>query len=132
MNDSESWARRALEHGRVLSSSIGARGAASDGERRAAGYVRNELRQLGLPTARLEPLRGAVSTWMPWSIAFSLALWGVFAGLLLDQVGGLVARLRPDAHPNIFKQILEQFNDLREYERHYIRKENLLFSYLER
>lgn len=51
---------------------------------------------------------------------------------VMSQLGGLVARLRPDAHPNILKQVLEQFNELREYERHYLRKENLLFSYLER
>ena len=53
-------------------------------------------------------------------------------GQIVDQVGGLITRLRPDAHPNILKQVLEQFNELRDYERHYIRKENLLFSYLER
>ena len=51
---------------------------------------------------------------------------------MLSQLEGLVARLRPDGHPNILKQVLEQFNEIREYERHYIRKENLLFSYLER
>jgi hypothetical protein len=91
MNEPEHWAKRALAHGRVLSRSIGLRGATGDGEQRAAGYVRNELQQLGLRAARLEPFRGSVSIWMPWSIAFSLALWGVFAGLFLGWLGSLVA-----------------------------------------
>jgi hypothetical protein len=91
MNQAERWAKRARKHVRALSQGIGPRGATSDGERRAAEYVRDELGRLGLRDVRLESFRGAVSTWMPWSIAFSIAAWGVFIGLLFDLVGGLVA-----------------------------------------
>jgi uncharacterized protein len=69
---------------------------------------------------------------LPGHPIYTLQSENQVVGQYLDQVGGLIARLRPDSHPNILKQILEQFNELREYDRHYLRKENLLFSYLER
>jgi hypothetical protein len=90
MSEADRWAKRALVHARVLSRGIGPRGATSDEERRAAGYVRNELRQLGLRTARIESFYGAVSTWMPWAIAFSMALWGMLVGLFFYWIGAIV------------------------------------------
>jgi hypothetical protein len=89
MSEADRWAKRALAHARVLSRGIGPRGATSDGERRAAGYVRNELKQLGLRNTRIESFHGAVSTWMPWAIAFSLALWGMLAGLFFHWPGAI-------------------------------------------
>jgi hypothetical protein len=93
MNDADRWAKRALTHVHALSQEIGPRGATSDGERRAAAYVRDELQQLGLRDARLEPLRGAVSAWLPFATAFSVATWGMLVGLLFGRVGGIIAAL---------------------------------------
>jgi hypothetical protein len=87
------WARRALKHARVLSKGIGARAATSPAEGHAAEYVRDEMRNLGLTNVQLEPFRGAVSAWLPWSVAFSIAAWAMLIGLLFGSVGGLVAAL---------------------------------------
>jgi len=76
---------------RVLAREIGARGATGDGERRAAEYVREQLHRLGLSGVRLQPFQGATSGWMPWSIAFSLAAWGMLVGLLFDLAGAIIA-----------------------------------------
>jgi hypothetical protein len=91
MKPADRWAKRALGHVRVLAREIGARGATGDGERRAAEYVREQLHRLGLSGVRLQPFQGATSGWMPWSIAFSLAAWGMLIGLLFGRVGGAVA-----------------------------------------
>lgn len=91
MNDTDRWTKRALEHVRVLSKGIGPRGATDEAERRAAEYAHDELQRLGCSEVRLESFRGAVSTWMPWSIAFSLAIWGMLAGLLFGLPGGIIA-----------------------------------------
>ncbi len=91
MDQADRWARRALEHIRVLSKSIGARAATTEGERRAAAYVRDELQRLGMSRVRLEPFLGAVSAWLPWSVAFSIAAWGMLIGLLFRLVGGIIA-----------------------------------------
>jgi hypothetical protein len=91
MNPTDRWTERALKHVRVLSEEIGARGATGDGERRAAEYVRDTLRRLGLSQVQLQPFQGAVLGCMPWSIAFSLATWGMLIGLLFGRVGGGLA-----------------------------------------
>jgi hypothetical protein len=91
MKPVDHWSKRALGHVRVLAREIGARGATGDGERRAAEYVRDQLHRLGLSGVRFQPFQGATSGWMPWSIAFSLAAWGMLIGLLFGRVGGAVA-----------------------------------------
>lgn len=91
MNPTDRWAERALKHVRVLSEEIGARGATGDGERRAAEYVHDALTGLGLSQVQLQPFQGAVLGCMPWSIAFSLATWGMLIGLLFGRVGGGLA-----------------------------------------
>lgn len=91
MKSADHWAKRALRHVRVLSTSIGARPATSDAERRAAEYVCDQLQSLGLPQVRMESFQGATSVSLPWSIAFSLAAWGMLVGLLLGLVGGIIA-----------------------------------------
>lgn len=93
MSEANRWAKRALAHVRVLSRGIGPRGATSDEERRAAEYVRDELRQMGLQQARLEPFRGVVSAWLSWAVAFSLALWGALVGLLFARLMGEIIAL---------------------------------------
>lgn len=94
MNSTEErWAGRALKHARVLSKGIGARGATSAEEGRAAEYVRDELLGLGLSNVRLEPFQGAASAWLPWSAGFSIAVWAVLIGLLFGPIGGVIAAL---------------------------------------
>jgi hypothetical protein len=90
-HSSDQWAARALKHARVLAESIGPRGATSDGERRAAEYVRDELKRIGAAQADLELFQGAVSAWLPWAITFSLAAWAMFIGLVFGFAGGIVA-----------------------------------------
>jgi hypothetical protein len=75
----------------VLSKSIGGRHATSSEERRAAEYTQSELKNMRLSQADLISFRGAVFAWMPWSVALSLAAWGMLIGLLLGRVGALVA-----------------------------------------
>jgi hypothetical protein len=91
MNGSEQWAKRALQHARVLSKGIGPRGATSDEEQESAEYVRDELQGLGLSDVWLVPFQGAISGWLPWAVAFSLAAWGMLIGLLFGLVGGIIA-----------------------------------------
>jgi hypothetical protein len=91
MNDSDHWAKRALKHARVLSQNIGARGATSKAEGRAAAYVHHQLEQLGIKDAKLERFEGATSGWMPWALIFSLSSWGMLIGLVFGLVGGLIA-----------------------------------------
>lgn len=91
MDRADFWAKRARQHAEVLARRIGPRHATSDGEKRAAQYVRDELQRLGLLEARLEPFSGAISAWMPWSIAFSAAAWGMLIGLLFEAIGGAIA-----------------------------------------
>jgi acetylornithine deacetylase/succinyl-diaminopimelate desuccinylase-like protein len=75
----------------MLSEQIGARQATSREEKKAAEYVRDELIGLGVSNVRLEPFQGATSAWMPWSVALSLAAWGMLIGLLFGLVGGVIA-----------------------------------------
>lgn len=93
MKSADHWAKCALRHVRVLSKRIGPRPATGDAERRAAEYVCDQLQRLGLPEVRLEVFQGATSTWMPWSIAFSLAAWGMLVGLLFDLAGAIIAAM---------------------------------------
>ncbi len=81
-------------------------------ERRAAEYVRDELQRIGLPNVRLEPFRGAVSSWLPLAVAFSLAAWAMLLGLLLGAVGGvLAALLYALATWTVFRELYPTLND---------------------
>jgi hypothetical protein len=91
LKSADHWAKCALRHVRALSKRIGPRPATSDAERHAAEYVHDQLQRLGLPEVRMEAFQGATSAWMPWSIAFSLAAWGMLVGLLFDLVGAIIA-----------------------------------------
>jgi hypothetical protein len=65
----QSW----LEHVRVLAEDIGPRGPTTDGERRAAAYCENELRENGL-TPEVESFRSARSIFLPHLIASAAML----------------------------------------------------------
>lgn len=91
------WAERTLHHARHIAARIGPRGAATPEEKQAADYMQQQMQQLGLRAVRVETFRTATSGWLPITIIFSIAVWGVFAcwGLFyLTQtriVGALVA-----------------------------------------
>jgi len=73
-----------LNHIRVLSEEIGARGSTTAGERRGADYCRDELQKLGLD-AKVEHFQSAVSIFHPHLMA-SLMMLAAFA---LYPLGGV-------------------------------------------
>jgi acetylornithine deacetylase/succinyl-diaminopimelate desuccinylase-like protein len=73
MVDLDSYAERALARIGYLSVIVGGRGSCSPHERRAAEYAAEQMRELGLSDVRLEPYRGAPSTYRPYALAFGLA-----------------------------------------------------------
>jgi hypothetical protein len=78
MTVDSTWAERALHHARHIATRIGPRGAATPEEKLAADYAQRQLQQLGWRDVRLEPFRAAPNGWLPITIIFSLAVWGVF------------------------------------------------------
>jgi len=79
----DAYTHKAVEHVRFLSEEIGGRGSCTPGERRAAEYVAAQVRALGLQQVRLEPYRGAPSTYRPYALAFAAALVGTLAVWIL-------------------------------------------------
>ncbi len=79
MNVDSTWAERALHHARHIALRIGPRGAASPEERQVADYAQRQMQQLGLRDVRMETFSTAVSGWLPITIIFSIAAWGVFS-----------------------------------------------------
>jgi hypothetical protein len=75
----------ALEHIRTLSETIGGRGSCTPAERRAAEYVAEQMRTHSVLDVRLEPYKGAPSTYRPYALAFGAALLGT---LLVWLVAG--------------------------------------------
>jgi hypothetical protein len=72
------WAERTLHHARHVAARIGPRGAATPEEKQAADYTQRQMQQMGLPTVHVEAFRTAASGWLPITIIFSIAVWGVF------------------------------------------------------
>jgi hypothetical protein len=76
--------QRAIGHIRHLSEAIGERGSCTPAQRQAAEYTAEQMRALGVDDVRLEPYRGAPSTYRPYALAFAAALLGTlgvwFAG----------------------------------------------------
>jgi hypothetical protein len=79
MNGDNIWAERALHHARHIAAHIGPRGATTPEEKQAADYAQRQMRQLGLRDVRVETFQTADSGWLPITIIFSIAVWGVFA-----------------------------------------------------
>ncbi len=73
------WAERALHHARHIATRIGPRGAATPEEKRAADYVQQQMQRLGLQQVRLESFSAPTYGWLVIALAFSLAVWSVFA-----------------------------------------------------
>ena len=76
MSPPEEYAQQALSHIRHLPQAIGGRGSCTPAEQQAAEYVAQELRSLGLSDVRIEPYRGAPSTYRPYALALGTALLG--------------------------------------------------------
>ncbi|MGD8623419.1 MAG: M28 family peptidase [Anaerolineae bacterium] len=81
----QACARRAMAHVLYLSQEIGPRGSCTAGERQAAVYAAEQMRAAGAAGVRLEPFRGAPSTYRPYALAFVAALLGA---LLVWLAGG--------------------------------------------
>jgi len=76
MTQLEEHTQTALAHIRTLSGTIGGRGSCTPEERRAAEYVADEMRRVGVADVRLERYRGTPSTYRPYILAFAAALAG--------------------------------------------------------
>jgi acetylornithine deacetylase/succinyl-diaminopimelate desuccinylase-like protein len=77
------YPQRACEHIRYLSVTIGGRGSCTSNQRRAAEYVREQLREVGAADVDFEPFKGAPSTYLPFTLAFTCALAGTLLALLV-------------------------------------------------
>jgi hypothetical protein len=76
LSQPEEYTQQALGHMHHLSQTIGGRGSCTPAERQAAEYVAEEMRSLGISGVRLEPYRGAPSTYRPYALALGAALLG--------------------------------------------------------
>jgi hypothetical protein len=85
MSQPNEYTQKAIEHIRHLSEAIGGRVSCTPAERRAAEYVADQMRLLGVSDVRLEPYEGAPSTYRPYALAFTSALAGT---LLVWLVAG--------------------------------------------
>jgi hypothetical protein len=75
----------ALAHIRYLSETIGGRGSCTSEERQAAIYATKQMPNLGVQDVRLEPYKGAPSTYRPYALAFGAALLGTLGVWLLPE-----------------------------------------------
>lgn len=78
-------AKQATIHIRYLSETIGGRGSCTLNEKRAADYVAGVMQSAGLSTVKVEPYRGAPSTYRPYALAFGLALSGTLLAWLFPN-----------------------------------------------
>ena len=79
MTSDSTWADRALHHARHIATHIGPRGAATPAEKQTADYAQRQMQQMGLRDVRVEKFDTALAGWLPLTIIFSIAVWGVFA-----------------------------------------------------
>lgn len=108
----------ATDHIHHLAAAIGGRGSCTPSERAAAHYAAGQMRALGLADVRLEPFRGAPSTYRPFALAFLLALlallvawlaggrWGLGAAALLAALGAWGMLAESDLAPNWMRFLL--------------------------
>jgi len=81
----DDYTQLALDHICHLSERIGARGGCTGAERQAAEYTADQMRTMGARDVRLEPYRGAPSTYRPYVLAFLAALLGTLLVWLLHE-----------------------------------------------
>lgn len=79
MTVDSTWADGALQHARHIVTRIGPRGAATPEEKQAADYAQHRMQQLGLRDVHVEAFSTSSTGWLPITIIFSIAVWGVFA-----------------------------------------------------
>ena len=70
------YTQGALSHIRHLSETISGRGSCTSDERQAAEYTAEQMQSIGVQDVRLEPYKGAPSTYRPYALTFSIALLG--------------------------------------------------------
>jgi hypothetical protein len=70
------YTQSAVSHIRYLSETIAGRGSCTSDERRAAEYITDQMRSLGVQDIRLEQYTAAPSTYRPYALAFGVALLG--------------------------------------------------------
>jgi hypothetical protein len=70
------YTQSAIDHIQYLSKTIGSRGSCTSDERQAAEYTAEQMQSLGVQDVRLEPYKGAPSTYRPYALTFSIALLG--------------------------------------------------------
>ncbi|HZD57871.1 MAG TPA: M28 family peptidase [Anaerolineales bacterium] len=99
MSKIDAYTQHALDHIRYLSEDIGGRGSCTPKERAAAEYTAEQMRTLKAQNVRLEPYRGAPSTYRPYALAFAAGLlgallawifqarWALILGALLNALG---------------------------------------------
>jgi len=85
MPESTHYGQIALDHTRWIMEEIGGRLSCSPEERRAAEYVAGQLKRMRVSQVVLEPFQAAKSTYWPPILAFSVALVGVLAVILIDS-----------------------------------------------
>ena len=83
-------AEQALEIIRFLSVILGGRGSCTPHERRAAEYAVEQMEALGVQDVRLEPFRGAPSTYRPFALAFGAAVAATLLAWLLESTATAV------------------------------------------
>jgi hypothetical protein len=84
----------AIDHIHYLAGDIGGRGSCTPQERQAGEYVVEQLRLLGVQDVRLEPYRGAPSTYRPFALAFTIGLFGLaLAATLQGRLGFILGAL---------------------------------------
>ena len=79
------YTQSALSHIRYLSETIGGRGSCTSNERQAAEYTAEQMQTLGVQDVRLEPYKGAPSTYRPYVLTFSVALLGTLGVWLYPE-----------------------------------------------
>ncbi len=87
------WGERALAHATQITNASPGRGSATQAEAQAAGYVRQQLSDLGLANVRVQPFQGLRSIWLFLSLAFGTALVGHAAFWLLRRSTGVYPAL---------------------------------------
>src|SRR5689334_13945534 len=74
MNTSKTYAENALSHLNHLAGVIGPRPSTGEGERAAAQYAAQVMKDGGLEEVRIEPFTSGRSTYRPFLVAFGAAM----------------------------------------------------------
>lgn len=90
MAQQQDHTQTASAHIHYLSETIGGRGSCTPEERQAAEYAAAQMRLVGAVEVRLEPYRGAPSTYRPYVLALATALAGTVLAWAVPGRGMLV------------------------------------------